>query len=366
MINCFDITDFGAVADGKADCTTAIQSALDEAGKVQGKVILPPGEYLCGTLHIPPHVMIQGTYAWSFAENGGSILRLNDSNALCLMDITGAIGCCIDGICFDGRNLGENVHGIMIKKENRTQYVRTTTEGPTGGEDTPTITNCRIGNFSGDAVHYEKVWCFTIRNSMLCYSRNGLYLNGCDCFITDTWFSYNRADGVYADSFMSGTFTGCRFECNYGNGVQMYDCGVIQFGNNYFDANEKYGFYAAGEKEDFRGNLNFSGNVFANSGYDLLGTKTGEDDCYSHISVAHATNVLINGNTFVGSKKSPAYGVIIKQLRNSVVANNTFMNASCVQNLLDLGEHKEDVIVSNNAGLDKVVGKDKNWPRFED
>lgn len=368
MVNCFDITAFGAAADGKTDCTGAIQAALDEAGKVQGKVIIPPGKYLCGCVRVPAHVMIQGTYAWSFAENGGSILKLNATNAACLLDITGALGCCIDGVCLEGGGLGEEIHGILIRKENRTQYSRKTAEGTISGEDTPTVTNCRIANFSGDAVHYEKVWCFTIRNSMLCHSRHGLYMEGCDCFITDTWFSCNREDGVYADFFMSGTFTGCRFECNHGNGVFMYDCGVVQFGNNYFDANEKHGFYAAGTDEDFRGNLNFSGNIFYRSGYDLSGTKQQKDDTYSHLSVAHAANILINGNTFVGETRCPAYGVMIKQLRSSVVANNTFLNASCVQNLADLGGHKEDVVIVNNTGSDKSVPAvaGKSWPRFDD
>ena len=369
MLNCFDITDFGAVADGKTDCTQAIQAALNEAGKVQGRVIVPPGEYLCGYVHVPEHIMIQGTYAWSFAENGGSVLKLNDSEALCLLDITGAIGCCIDGICLDGGNLGEEVHGVLIRKEDRLQFVKKAVdgvEGQSGGEDTPTITNCRIGSFTGDAVRYEKVWCFTIRNSMLCYSRHGLYMEGCDCFITDTWFSYNREDGVHADFFMSGTFTGCRFECNHGNGVYMYDCGVVQFGNNYFDANEKHGFYAAGEEEDFRGNLNFNGNIFYRSGYDLSGKKREKDDSHSHISVAHATNIVINGNTFAGEKRCPAYGVTIRQLRSSVVANNTFMNASCIQNLVDLGGHKDEVVILNNTGLETLTMAGKSWPRFED
>ncbi|MBQ3817009.1 MAG: hypothetical protein II802_01905 [Clostridia bacterium] len=43
MINCFDITDFGALSDGRTDCTKAIQAALDKAGEVEGKVIVPPG-----------------------------------------------------------------------------------------------------------------------------------------------------------------------------------------------------------------------------------------------------------------------------------------------------------------------------------
>ena len=46
MKNVFVITDFGAVGDGKTDCTAAIQSALDAAAGVSGKVVVPPGVYM--------------------------------------------------------------------------------------------------------------------------------------------------------------------------------------------------------------------------------------------------------------------------------------------------------------------------------
>ena len=99
MINCFDITDFGALSDGRTDCTKAIQAALDKAGEVEGKVIVPPGEYLCGYLRLPRNVTVKGTYAWEFGRNGGSVLKLNDNKVPCLMDITAAFGLESKRIC---------------------------------------------------------------------------------------------------------------------------------------------------------------------------------------------------------------------------------------------------------------------------
>lgn len=46
----YDIKDFGAIADGKTINTEAIQMALDKAKVTGGKVLVPPGTYLCGPL----------------------------------------------------------------------------------------------------------------------------------------------------------------------------------------------------------------------------------------------------------------------------------------------------------------------------
>ena len=49
----FVITELGAVADGKTDCTEAIRQAIkacSEAGG--GRVIVPPGEFLTGAIHL--------------------------------------------------------------------------------------------------------------------------------------------------------------------------------------------------------------------------------------------------------------------------------------------------------------------------
>ena len=44
-----NVTDFGALGDGKSDDTRAIQTALDDAGRMQSTVLVPPGVFLCGS-----------------------------------------------------------------------------------------------------------------------------------------------------------------------------------------------------------------------------------------------------------------------------------------------------------------------------
>ena len=53
----FDITDFGAKEGGITLCTKAIKEAIDECVKAGGgKVVIPPGLYLTGTIHLKSNV----------------------------------------------------------------------------------------------------------------------------------------------------------------------------------------------------------------------------------------------------------------------------------------------------------------------
>ncbi len=48
----FVITDFGAVGDGKTICTEAIQQAIDESVASNGRVVIPVGDFVTGTLFL--------------------------------------------------------------------------------------------------------------------------------------------------------------------------------------------------------------------------------------------------------------------------------------------------------------------------
>ncbi len=90
-----DAADLGAVGDGKADDTVAIQSALDRAGEGPLGVVLRPGQYrITDTLNVPDSVTLSGAMPrwedWStriiVEQPGFSAVRLNNfSNcrALC-------------------------------------------------------------------------------------------------------------------------------------------------------------------------------------------------------------------------------------------------------------------------------------------
>jgi len=73
----FDISRYGAVPDGKTDCTAAIQSAIDAASGPGGVVLVPVGRWLCqGHLELKMGVHLAGLNqtAQSWEPATGSIL----------------------------------------------------------------------------------------------------------------------------------------------------------------------------------------------------------------------------------------------------------------------------------------------------
>ncbi|MDZ7401109.1 MAG: glycoside hydrolase family 28 protein [candidate division KSB1 bacterium] len=55
----FNIRDFGAAGDGVRLDTRAIQAAIDDCAKTGGTVIVPPGQYLSGTIFLRSNVTLQ-------------------------------------------------------------------------------------------------------------------------------------------------------------------------------------------------------------------------------------------------------------------------------------------------------------------
>ena len=54
-----DVRAHGARGDGRADDTSAIQSAIDDAARSRGTLRVPPGEYVSGTLHLRSHLTVR-------------------------------------------------------------------------------------------------------------------------------------------------------------------------------------------------------------------------------------------------------------------------------------------------------------------
>ena len=343
MINQFDITAYGAVGDGKTDCTAAIQKALDDAAAVEGTVLVPPGKYLTGRLKMGVRSRLQGHSGWNYRSNGLSTLILNDPTAPCLLDITGAFGCTIAGICLDGQGLGEGVHGIYLYWELYN-----------GGseEDTPTIDDCRVGRFTGNGVHLEHIWCFSLRHSMIHNNHGcGLYIDGWDAFIIDNWFSANRRMGILGGPIAASiTATGNRVEWNGMGGFWFKNGDSINLTGNFFD--RSFGpAIKLGDGGHFR-DCTITGNVFRRSGCpDQQHFATPYES--SHVYFDDVSNISLVGNTFargVGDTGqgtlSPDYNIFMANADTVVVQSNVMKNGAVKESIVYDG--KGDNIIRDN------------------
>ena len=128
----YNVKDFGALGDGVADDTTALQTAINAAGVNGGVVFLPVGTYLVGPLTLPSFVLIKGAVRDSTIiklkdEQDADLIRTTDFNSLTGTDTTdGQYGFGISGVTLDGNkanNTGGNVisiygYGYLLQNVN--------------------------------------------------------------------------------------------------------------------------------------------------------------------------------------------------------------------------------------------------------
>ena len=348
MKNTFIITDFGAIGDGVFDCTAAVQFALDKASECMGTVIVPAGRYSVGKLKVKGKgVSLVGDSAWSFRSDGASVFVLNDGGADCMLDISGAFGFSIRGMCLDGNEkMGVGIHGIKLYWDKYN-----------GGseEDTPAIDDCRIGNFSGDGLHFEHVWCFSVRHSML--HRNlgaGLFIDGWDAFILDNWFSGNKNGGIMGGKVVASiTCTGNRVEWNRRGGFILPNGDSYNITGNFFDRS----FGPAIELGSEIGKVHtvtVTGNIFRRSGARKECDPLLSPDMSCHLNMKNCYGTVISGNTArVGIDDNgkgvltPDYGFIVKDCAECIIKDNSLSSAATVERLVLKGDNSASIIKDN-------------------
>jgi hypothetical protein len=349
-----DAQKFGAIGDGTTDDSAALQRAIDAAGEHSGGVFLPPAVYLTRELHVRPGIALIGIPAWNYSGPGGTTLRLADASAPGLLNLTDARGSTINGLALDGRELGQNIHGIFT---SRIGY------GP--HEDGFRIENCQIARFTGDGIHLDRAWCFSVRHcEMMANHGDGLSLRGWDAFILDNWLSGNGGAGFAArHENASVTFTANRVEWNHDENMVVVGGDGYQINSNFFDRAGTVGIALRHNPQTDGWNKGpctqfaITGNFIKRSGkFSGPGTHVGPHDS-SQILLEDSTGVTCTGNVLQSGRDdgnaglwSPAYGIVYQGLENCVVANNTLHDGALQQLLVDLGGHRDGVVVKDNPG----------------
>ncbi len=329
---------FGAKGDGKSDDTKPLENAIDVAASRGTAVFLPPGVYRCAELQMRPHVSLIGVPAWDYEHGFGSVIRLADEHAGCLLNITGAFGATIDGLALDGGKLGKGVHGVWLNKPDYGKQ-----------EDTFRIERSQIANFTGDGVRLTRAWCFSIRHCMIAYNGgDGISLRGWDGFLLDNWLSGNTGAGFAArQENASCTFTANRIEWNR-EGILIAGGDGYNITGNFFDRAGTCGLAVLNGRQ-----MTISGNFVKRSGknaqpYTYDSSQIRLEGCRGITCCAN--NLEVGRDDNGEGVWSPSYGIVYKGLRNCVISNNVLDDGALAELLLDLGGHGDGAIVKDNPG----------------
>ena len=343
----FNVRDFGAKGDGKSSDTEAIQRAIDAAGTVEGTVWFPAGIYPCHSLKVPPYVTLLADPVWIFhTEKRGSVLQLDDEDADCLIDITGAFGVRIHGLVVCGiPSAKKEIHGIYLNN----------TEKWSEKEDTIVIDDTKVMNFSGHGVFFRRVWLFIVRHSHFMSNKgDGIRMLGWDGFVTDNQFSGNGGNGFGCDDCGATVmFTANRVEWNRGYGLFIHNGDDWNVTGNSFDRNHGAGLYALNASA-----VAVTGNVFRRCGKDSSYLTPGEKSC--HVKLEDCHGLSMTGNACLagqddggGGLFTPQVGIIVKDMSHSVITCNTLWNGYMDEMLVDQGGHGDGFIMKDNVGCQK-------------
>jgi hypothetical protein len=340
-----NVRDFGAVGDGQTDDTAAVQAALDAAALNQCTVFVPEGVFLVSRIRMHPHTGLVGNATWSYQEPGGSVLKLKAGDSNCLIDITGARGATVNGLSLQGSDVGTDVHGIFMGEFPEKKQ-----------EDAPRIERCHISRFTGDGIHLNPTWCFSIRGCEVIFNKgHGLYVKGWDGFILDNWFSGNGKVGYCADGpNASVTMTGNRIEWNKGGGIRIRGGSHYNITGNYIDRSGGPAILLQKRDDAPCFCITITGNVIYRSGKPEWTSADPLDSCHARLEDAHG--IVFTGNSFCvgqddgGGVNSPQLGLVLRGLANSVVTGNTLHIGAIKELIRDLGGHGEGVVVRDNPG----------------
>ena len=351
-----DPKDFGAVGDGVADDTKALQEALDAAAEGCGTVFLPRGTYRTGMLTLPMETCLRAEPTWGYQREGRTVLIPAREDQECVLEVSDAINSTVYGVCIDGRHMGECLHGISMCRE-RHEHVKF--------EHSLRLEHLRVSNCTGNGINLVGAWAVSIRQSQ-CFGNelDGVYLDGTDAFVTDNWFSCNGRSGFGGSTWNSAVnFSANRVEWNKGPGMRLAGGMRYNITGNYFDrsggpailidAAENYHKRLHKTHTVIPYAITVTGNNLVRSGAQA--EPGSDEDC--HVLLRRAAGCVISANTCniwkndgLHGRFSPATAIVVDRCAHCAITSNVMLPGAVSELIRDLGGHGEGMVIEHNTG----------------
>ena len=329
-----NVRDFGAIGDGQADDTAALRQAMAALPGPGSVLFFPPGHYLTDTLFPPDFITLRGDSAFGYQEPGGTIISPVKPYMPRLLDLNGKRGVHLEGLTLHGRDLGDDITGVYASRGTR-------------HEQHIVIDRCRVEHFTGPGVTLNESHVWNLRHSIFFANRGGGVDAGTsfDGWISDCMFTANGRFGLIAGNSVS--IIGCRIEHNKNVGLAFnrYFSMHVQLSGNLFCSD------FGPSIEILPGNvraITITGNTFRNGARDE--GENPDRDC--HVRFIGAQGLTFTGNALhVLWCNNPGAGMILQDLVDCVIANNTLFKGATRELIRDLGGHTNTIIENNPGSL---------------
>jgi hypothetical protein len=212
----FNIKDFGAIGDGVADDTAAIQAALDACHAAgAGSVYAPAGTYLTGQINMPgDNIAVRGAGSGFVYGSGGTVRTVFKAkpgttlvfNLVATGLVVDRAGCLLEDFAVDGNLIA--TYGIKVSGPNLLNRVKARGCLTAG---------CLLSDFT-NSTHITK--CAFVDNFGW-----GLQVIGAGTTVfsvTETNLSLNQLGGADCEAGFLPAFKNCVFESNSGPAVRLY------------------------------------------------------------------------------------------------------------------------------------------------
>ena len=356
--------DFGAVGDGLADDTVAVQKAID-ATQNGGSLYFPGGhKYLVRSLHATGEVHWLGpggSWLNDRAADGAVIIQGNNASDD-LVTLTNAAYSNISGVAFDGNkiNQAKPLNGIRLINCEFTRF------------DNIYVTSC-----SGHGILLENintvqtsdeidlVDCYSVLNGMdgVHYDFSlpgGVFAPG-DCEIIGGHYDFNTGAGISLHVSAYTSINGANVLSNGAAGISAIYCTGLNITGNMIRNNRAQGIVlGAGPSFTKCNNCSISGNQVH------LNSRAGIGQ-YSNIDIGYGTsNTRIIGN-YSGDVNpsaaypiSSAYGIWLHDgAKNTLVIGNTCPGSENVKGAFK-AETDTTFTTTTNTGFDDFDSQKSN------